>query len=276
MPKDTVAQTPAKLRSFELALWDCRALRTSSDVPGMMEVIANSDYLPGVGAWTREGGIPERISVAELQRHVQTAHRVTIAGQSLAEGRRANPALDAEFWRFPMVWPAQPHIYATLTISRRIKGDWNVLLLVGTSSHRDAGISLENFCAAWGAFLDEIGDALYPSVRPVLQTFTNTNHEILRFPSAVENRRLIIGWRTWFSSTYVDALGRDWLMNLPDYCRPLSDGGIKHGLTSSAVAFAQNWVHLYTSVRAYLDAARVEPAWPRTRRRNRSKRVACN
>jgi hypothetical protein len=114
------------------------------------------------------------------------------------------------------------------------------LLLVGTSSHSGAGIWLENFCAAWGGpFLDKIGDALYPSVRPVLQSLTNTDDEILGFPTAVENRRLIVGWRTWFSSAYVDTFGHDWLMNLPDYCGPLSDGGIKHGLTSSAVALAK-------------------------------------
>jgi hypothetical protein len=138
-----------KPRDFELALWDCKAVRSTEDVERLVKCIAQAGYLPSAGAWTREGNTPSPIPMAELTTQVSAAHRLTPAGQRVAEGGSSSPILDAEFWRFPMIWPEQPWTYGTLTISRRIGGEWNALVLVGISSFSGSDDEFSALCCSW-------------------------------------------------------------------------------------------------------------------------------
>ncbi len=182
------------------------------------------------------------------------------------KGRRPGPSEALEVWRFGVVRPEQPQIFCNLHISQRSEQRWDIGLLVATSTHTKAGLSLDEFCASWATLLDTLGDELYERTRPALGTFTNTRAEIVGFAAAIARRRLIIGWRTWFGPAYTDLFGREWLLGIPDTASPLDDGGVAHRLAGSARRLAEADRSLYSAVWPYLERASIQSHWPRPSR----------
>jgi hypothetical protein len=94
------------------------------------------------------------------------------------------------------------------------------------------------------------------------------------FSKQVLDRRLVIGWRTWFGPAYVERYGSDWLMGLPGTTHLLPGGGVAHGLGVPLADLLLDRGDPYAEVREYVAAAGHTLAWPRPPKRARKSKAA--
>ncbi|MDE3074928.1 MAG: hypothetical protein KGJ86_05820 [Chloroflexota bacterium] len=130
-------------------------------------------------------------------------------------------------------------------------------------SYEQAALSIDQFAVEWSGLLDKMGPLLYARLRPELAFVTTwDNDAVPSFEGPVFERRLIVGWRTWFGPSYVERYGHDWLRGLPNKTADLDDGGVFHALDGSALELIQGH-ELYADVWRYLEQSDIEPFWPK-------------
>jgi hypothetical protein len=249
------------LRNIWFYLRECRGVASEKDVREIVQSLNRFGLVPGVGAWT---GTATPQPVEDLTAHLEKVHHVA------PPFRKPDPGVAAELWSFGMLCVEQPWVQAQAAVSRQQLSDvWDILLSVFTPSHARQGMTLEEFSASWCTLLEHLGDALYARAGPALALIVGHDSQYTRFAKDAMQRRLLIGWRTWYGPGYVEAFGRDWLLGLPDRARLLDDGGVAHALDADLAAVLRGEGDPYARVWPYLRAARITPAWPRPSRRPR-------
>jgi hypothetical protein len=250
-------------KNLSLYLWDCRRVRTERDVLEIVQAVRDLSLLPADGVWS-DTGHPQPASDLE---GCLARHHHDIAAVYASQGRKppAKRYAPRESWILPLVRAETPGVQANLAVGHRQPGTWSIEVYLSVWSYRHSGQTLDAFCASWGELLEAAGNALWRRAEPrigwLIAEPSEAQPELYR---AADRGQLIVGWRTWFGSAYVDAFGRDWLLALPDWATP-ADGGVRHGLDASVATLVQNNEGSYTAVRSYLDRAGVPPAWPAAR-----------
>lgn len=253
------------LLDLELGFWDCAGIRTEADVIDVARLVAAQGLVPGVGPWTATS-TPRPVAAADIGAFVPTVHFASGGSARRSRARSADRLTPQETWGYAAVRPEQPFGQAQVGIGRLGEDNWEVSILVSTWSHARAEMPPQAFVASWASLLEGIGTALYARTRPVLGAVTAsppTSYESDQLARWVLQRRLVVGWRTWFGPAYVDAFGRDLLLGLPDHTTPVDDGGVSHALDAPAVALVQGEPTIYSRVKSYLALRNIEPAWPR-------------
>ncbi len=124
--------------------------------------------------------------------------------------------------------------------------------------------------SSWaGLILEQAGTALYEHLRPGLAAITTVaagrpapwRNDLVR--RVVDDKQLLLGWRTWFSPERVEIHGRAVLLNLPDVAWALDDGGIGHRLASPASSLVRGEREIFAGVWDYVDTRQLTLAWPR-------------
>lgn len=246
----------SQLLSLELNLWECTNLHSRDEVVDLVRLVSSLGLPPAEGAWTSDQ-LPRpitEVSEAFIRTH-EFSSEAKLAQQPQME------------WFFGLFRPDNPRGSATLSIQQLRTGTCHVVLLVDTWRYAEVGAPLEDYVRWWGELLEQIGNELYARIRPALAAIIATDLErSIDFWSAVQRRRLILGWRTWFGAPYVAAFGREWLLNLPDRATLLEDGGVFHRLAAPVSLLVQSDGSAYASVRTFLEHQGVQSAWPPARK----------
>lgn len=168
-------------------------------------------------------------------------------------------------WACPLLDPDRPSESNTLTFNL-LRPDVRQVTLRADPLVGPPGDPAEEARAveSRAAQLERIGQALYERTRPALAAIvaTHVDDRSLKFVHWVAARRLIVGWRTWFGPPYVEAFGRDLLSQVPDRAEKLAGGTVFHSLDATANAVVWSESGVYNSVRAFLRAQHLRPAWP--------------
>ena len=241
----------------DLVLWlvECSGIESVSDVLDVASMVADLGLRPGVGTYTATTQ-PE--PVEDVRRFVPTTHYVTPG--IVKPDRRLN----VERWEYGTVWPSARGVRCSVTISRRGGArDWDVAVRLLTWSYEHAGVPLPDLAGDASALLERIGTTLYPRVMPALGMLYSVGDDDVELPRALLDRKLAVGWRTWYGPSYVEKYGRELLLGLPDRTALLDDDGITQALDVAPLDLVTGGRGVYAGVGAYLAEHDIRPAWPR-------------
>lgn len=248
-------------RSFELGFWECRGIQSQEDVVDIGRLLHDSGLLPA-RVVRANGPYPQVVDGPDIEQFFASIRSDMAARYPQWKPRRLSVTTQ---WVFPLVQLMTPRA-ATITVQILHSGVSLIRIIVGTLPSEREGLSLEDFSERWGALLTGAGSTIYERARPgcaAITTFDAMNDsEWIDFIRTVDQRRLIVGWRTWFGPAYVQAFGEDWLLQLPDRTAKLDGGGVFHRLDAPAAAMVQGDPTAYAAVRAFLKRHNVRPAWP--------------
>ncbi len=239
---------------------ECTELHGEGDVEDIVELFARFKLVP-----TKDGATP----VADVSNHLTSVHNRGPVFKNPA------PGLASDMWILKMLRTDQPQVQTNLYLSRdQLDGAWRLLVSVWIPSHARQGLTLDEFGASWTELLDGLGSALYQRVGPVLGSVLSTTPDARHFNERdITNRRLVIGWRTWFGPGYVETFGPERLLGLPDRTTTLADEGIHHALEADLAQVLRGDGDPYARVWRYLNSSGLRPAWPRAPRAARASRT---
>jgi len=176
--------------------------------------------------------------------------------------RRPPPRLlPMESWGYGGVRPGHPGHHCQVVFGRRGLDNWEVSVSAAMWHHGTSGATLKVYADSWAALLLRAARALRPRLRPELAVlFASDSPPDL--PAAVEKRQLVVGWRTWFAGDYAAALGREWLLGLPDAAQRLADGTVAHALSCTVLDMVSAAPGRYERVAPYVRRRGAPVAWP--------------
>jgi hypothetical protein len=170
-------------------------------------------------------------------------------------------------WVWPLVCPGSPRLSGLMTVITYRDQSTLVQVFASDDPAPDA-TRREVDRAVWTAMLSDLGDRLVARASPALGLLAPIDARVARTPAEmgpeVAERRLLVGWRTWFGPPYVAAFGREWLMRLPGESEVMPDGIVAHRLPVTASALHASPRAAYAFVRVYARARGVTLAWPPT------------
>jgi hypothetical protein len=244
-------------RIRDLILWhvECAGIESESDVLDVAAMIANLGLQPGVGAYTAR---TQMEPVDDVRGFVPTTHYMTPGVV------RPDRRLSVERWSYGAVWLSGRGIRCGVTINRRGGArDWDVAVRVLTWSHEHAKIPLQVAADDATAVLEKIGTTLYPRLFPTMGLLYSAGEDDIELPHAVLDRKLAVGWRSWYGPAYFETFGRELLLGLPDRTEALDDGGVYQALDVAPLDLVTGKRGTYAGVVAYLAERDIRPAWPR-------------
>ena len=208
------------VNAFQYLLLDCRKLSSEGDLMRMLALIQPWGLTLADGIWNPQSSHP--IPARDVARTLEQGHRGWQRLWPNAQARPTDPQVPTDLWFRGLLWSEQPRLHNTLAITRLGLHRWQVSIqaMPPLTEYQRASASVEQFAAGWSGLFDEIGQLLYNQLAPELALVTTwRDDEAPSFEGAVLERRLAVGWRTWFGPAYVTRYGREWLHGLPDHTR---------------------------------------------------------
>jgi hypothetical protein len=241
------------VRDFLLGLYGCSAIRSEDDVANVGELFATLGLHPAEDSEGPPADDPRKFVKSRRQDHAS------------GYGRTGPQKYDiAEDWLFPLVRLESPGVFTLGRVMRLGSGAFRLTITVENMTRAQAGMSLDDFAATYGLLLERIGAATFEAARPDLALVAAQRpFELPELTTAVDEQRLVVGWRTWFGTTYTDAYTPEWLLALPDEAKALPAGGVFHALHASPVQMLVGDPDPYAALWPFLEQADVTPAWPK-------------
>lgn len=182
----------------------------------------------------------------------------------LSPAQLESPAQELQRWGGLCAPVEALHSEGGFGACRRLGNAWDLQVRITTDLLRTHDESVSAAVSRWAALLERLGDALYERIRPELGVLFATQPSDMRerVPAFLQ-RRLFVGWRTWYGPAYVEAYGQDVLLGLPDRAEALDGGGVRHKLAADPVDLVAGEKRVHAAVFSYLKERGLQPAWPR-------------
>ena len=175
---------------MDLVLWfnECAGLASEAEVEDIVRFFIGFGLVPVEGGWGSEARL-----VVDVPAYLTSVHNVA------PEFKKPEPGLASDMWILKLLRVDQPEIQTNLLISRdQLDGAWRILMNIYAPSYLRQGLSLEDFGTSWTELVDSLGPALYERTRPVLGIASAASDRRIGKPKDVSQRRLLVGWRTWY------------------------------------------------------------------------------
>jgi hypothetical protein len=242
----------------DLVLWfnECAGLSLRAEIEDIVSLLARFGLVPVEAGWGSEAR-----PVVDVPAYLAGVHSVS------PKFKKPEPGLSSDMWILKLVRVDQPFTEIVLFIScDQLDGSWRIRMSTSVRSYIRQGLSLEDFGDSWTELVDALGPVLYERTRPALGIASAASDRQIGTEKDISQRRLLVGWRTWYGPAYVETFGRDWLLGLPDHAYALDDGGVAHTLEADLATVVGGDADPYARVWPYLALSKVRPAWPKITR----------
>jgi hypothetical protein len=236
-------------------------MRSEDDIVAMFEELRTFDLFLADGYW---GTNVHPTPSTDIRATLREGYFGPDQQSPRAKPTSKNPLKQVETWMRGLLYAPQPTTYSIVDVARRGKDLWDVGFGFTETGRKKVGLTFSEFARQRGDLVERLGEFLYKRLRPSFAFVIWGGDETFDLARPIVERKLSVGWRTWYGPEYVESYGREWLRGIPDRTMDLDDGGVFQAIDCSAEDLISG-KNIYAPIWPYMDKASVVPFWPRRR-----------